>query len=157
MRTVLQARSLSVFNTYERTPTKFPLCQRQDDHIIKHVPKELGAGQTMQILHAHSSFLSSLPSCYYMNEFSVNHMRTTNAHNSLSAQPDQPHCYTFYKFWFLCRCEGICLNPCLLGIFNRNIWNANSNGSGQTCDVKSQQDLCRSLNTPEESSGLTKK
>ena len=34
---------------------------------------------------------------------------------------------------------------CILGIFNRNIWNANSNGSGQTWDVLSRQDLCRSL------------
>ena len=34
---------------------------------------------------------------------------------------------------------------CILGIFNRNIWNANSNGSGQTCDVQSRQDICRSL------------
>ena len=42
-------------------------------------------------------------------------------------------------------CKGICLNLCILGIFNRNIWNANSNGSGQTCDVQSHQDLCRSL------------
>ena len=32
-----------------------------------------------------------------------------------------------------------------VGIFNRNIWNANSNGSGQTCDVQSHQDICRSL------------
>ena len=34
---------------------------------------------------------------------------------------------------------------CILGIFNRNIWNANSNGSGQNCDVQSRQDICRSL------------
>ena len=55
--------------------------------------EEFRAGQTMQILHAHSSFLPSLPRCYYMHEFSVNHMRKTNAHNSLSAQSDQPYCF----------------------------------------------------------------
>ena len=27
-------------NTDERTPTEFPLCQREDDHIIKRVPEE---------------------------------------------------------------------------------------------------------------------
>ena len=58
--------------------------------------EEFRAGQTMQILHAHSSFLSSLPRCYYMHEFSVNHMRKTNAHNSLSAQSDQPYCFVFF-------------------------------------------------------------
>ena len=40
MRTVLKARSLSALNTDERTPTEFPLCQREDDHIIKRVPEE---------------------------------------------------------------------------------------------------------------------
>ena len=52
-----------------------------------------GAGQSVHILHAHSSFLSSLPRCYYKHDFSVNHtckMRTTYAHNNLSAQSDQP-------------------------------------------------------------------
>ena len=32
-----------------------------------------GAGQSVHILHAHSSFLSSLPRCYYKHDFSVNH------------------------------------------------------------------------------------
>ena len=30
------------------------------------------------------------------------------------------------------RCDGVCLNICLLWISNRHIWNANSKGSGQT-------------------------
>ena len=53
----------------------------------------------MQIIHAHSSSLSSLPRCYFMHEFSVNHMRTTNAHNRLhvSAQSDQPLCCLLLK------------------------------------------------------------
>ena len=51
------------FNTDERTSTEFPLCHREDDHIIKRVPEEFGEGQTMHILHANSSFLSSLPRC----------------------------------------------------------------------------------------------
>ena len=55
----------------------------------------------MQILHAHGSFLSSLPRCYFMHEFSVNHMRTTNAHNNLSAQSDQLHCFLLLKKLFL--------------------------------------------------------
>ena len=33
-------KSLSALNTDERTPTEFPLCQREDDHIIKRVPEE---------------------------------------------------------------------------------------------------------------------
>ena len=73
-------RSLSALNTDERTPTEFPLCQRENDHIIKRVPEEFGAGQTMEILHADSSFLSSVP--IDATIFSVNHMRTTNEHNS---------------------------------------------------------------------------
>ena len=106
-------------------------------NVIKLVLEEFGAVQTRQILHAHSSFLSTLPRCYIMQEFSVNHMRTTNAHNSLSAQSDRPHCCLLLKncscqFWFSGRCEGICLNLCILGIFNRNIWDANKLGSGQT-------------------------
>ena len=48
-----------------------------------------GAGQSVHILHAHSSFLSSLPRCYYKHDFSVNHIRTTYRHNNLSAQCDQ--------------------------------------------------------------------
>ena len=104
----------------------------------------------MQILHAHSSSLSSLPRCYFMYEFSVNHMRTTNAHNSLSAQSDQPLCCLllkncFCQFWFSGRCEGICLKLCIPGIFNRNIWDANSTGSSQTCDFQSHQDLLNCL------------
>ena len=87
--------------TDERTPAEIPLCQREDDHIVKRVPEEFGAGQTMQILHAHSSSMSSLPRCYFMHEFSVNHMRTTNAHNSLSAQSDQPLCCLLLKNLFL--------------------------------------------------------
>ena len=50
---------------------EIPLCQLEDDHIVKRVQEEFGAGQTMQILHAHSSSLSSLPRCYFMHEFSV--------------------------------------------------------------------------------------
>ena len=81
------------------------------------------------------------------HDFSVNHMRTTYAHNNLSAQSDQPiavccwNTFTFYKLFLVsssphwsrsARCDGVCLNLCLLGIFNRDIWNANSNDSGQT-------------------------
>ena len=84
-----------------RTPAEIPLCQLEDDHIVKRVQEEFGAGQTMQILHAHSSSLSSLPRCYFMHEFLVNHMRTTNAHNSLSAQSDQPLCCLLLKKLFL--------------------------------------------------------
>ena len=51
----------------------------------------------------------------------------------------------FCQFWFSGRCEGICLKLCIPGIFNRNIWDANSTGSGQTCDFQSHQDL---LNCP---------
>ena len=106
-----------------------------------------GAGQSVHILHAHSSFLSSLQRCNYEHDFSVNHMRTTYAHNNLSAQSDQPiavccwKTFTFYKLFLVsssphwsrsARCDGVCLNLCLLWIFNRDIWNANSNGSGQT-------------------------
>ena len=57
---ILYAQSSLCSNTDERTPTEFPLCQREDDHIIKHVPEEFGTGQIMQILYAQSSFLSSL-------------------------------------------------------------------------------------------------
>ena len=100
-------------------------------------------------INVHSSFLSSLPRCYYMHEFSVNHMRTTNALNTLSAQSDQPHCCLLLKYLYLLSIglSILVLRPylCILGIFNRNIWNANSNGSGQTCDVQSRQDICRSL------------
>ena len=47
-----------------------------------------GAGQSVHILHAHSSFLSSLPRCYYKHGFSVNHicekhMRIINYKRSL--------------------------------------------------------------------------
>ena len=86
-----------------------------------------------------------------MHEFSVNHMRKTNAHNTLSAQSDQPQkLFAAEKPLPFINCfvssgsqAGVYL--CILGIFNRNIWNANSNGSGQTCDVQSRKDLCRSL------------
>ena len=43
---VLKARSLSALNTDERTPYEFPLCQREDDHIIKRLLEEFLAGQT---------------------------------------------------------------------------------------------------------------
>ena len=33
-----------------------------------------------------------------MHEFSVNHMRTINSHNTLSAQSDQPHCCLLLKY-----------------------------------------------------------
>ena len=74
-------------------------------------------------------------------------MRTTYAHNNLSAQSGQPiavccwKTFTFYKLFLVsssphwprsARCDGVCLNICLLGISNRHIWNANGNGSGQT-------------------------
>ena len=85
-----------------------------------------------------------------MHEFSVNHMRTTNSHNTLSAQSDQPHCclllkYLYLLYFFVSSGSQAGVYLCILGIFNRNIWNANSNGSGQACDVQSRQDICRSL------------
>ena len=79
--------------------------------------------------------------------FQFNHLRTTYAQNNLSAQSDQPiavccwKTFTFYKLSLVisslhwsrsARCDGVCINLCLLGIFNRDIWNANSNDSGQT-------------------------
>ena len=76
-----------------------------------------------------------------MHEFSVNHMRTTNSHNTLSAQSDQPHCCLLLKYLYLF------LN-CFVSSGSqagRNIWNADSNDSGQTCDVQSRKDICRSL------------
>ena len=42
----------------------------------------------------------AVPRCYYMHEFSVNHMRTKNAHNTLSAQSDQPHCCLLLKYHY---------------------------------------------------------
>ena len=86
-----------------------------------------------------------------MHEFSVNHMRKTNAHNTLPAQSDQPQKLFAAEIplpfinCFVSSGSQAGVYLCILGIFNRNIWNANSNGSGQTCDVQSRQDLCRSL------------
>ena len=87
-----------------------------------------------------------------MHEFSVNRMRTTNSHNTLSAQSDQPHCCLLlieillpFIICFVSSGSQAGVYLCILGIFNRNVWNANSNGSGQTCDVLSRQDICRSL------------
>ena len=89
-----------------------------------------------------------------MHEFSVNHMRTTNAQNTLSAQSDMPHCCLLLKYLYLLKIvlsAGVYLY--ILGIFNRNIWNANSNGSGQTCDVQSRSGplpFAQVKNLPEE-------
>ena len=86
-----------------------------------------------------------------MHEFSVNHMRKTNAHKTLSAQSDQPQKLFAAEIplpfinCFVSSGSQASVYFCILGIFNLNIWNANSNGSGQTCDVQSRQDLCRSL------------
>ena len=81
-----------------------------------------------------------------MHEFSVNHTRTTNVHNTLSAQSDQPPEIPLpFINCFVSSGSQASVYLCILGIFNRNIWNANSNGSGQTCDVQSHQDICRSL------------
>ena len=61
-----------------------------------------GADQSVQKLHDHSSFLSTISRCYYKHDFSViNHIRTTNAHNNLSAQSDQPHCCFLSRYLYL--------------------------------------------------------
>ena len=57
-----------------------------------------GTGQSAHILNAHGIFLSSLPRCYYKHDFSVNHMRTTYAHNNLYARSVQPHCCLQLKY-----------------------------------------------------------
>ena len=85
----------------------------------------------------------------------VNHLRTTNAHNTLSAQSDQPHCCLLLKYIYLVSSGsqlGVYL--CILGMFNRNIWKANSNGSGQTCD--GHLPFAKVENLPEEFKNLTK-
>ena len=111
-------------------------------------------GQTLQILMLIAvSCLHCQDATICMN-FQLTIMQTTNSHNTLSTQSDQPHCclllkyllsLPFYKlfcqFWFSGRCVSLHSG----NIHNQNIWNANSNGSGQTCAVQSRQDICRSL------------
>ena len=73
------------------------------------------------------------------HEFSEQHMRIVNHQRSLIS-PIAVYGWNYKLFlvrsgsyWSRsARCEEICLNLCILGIFNWEIWNANSNGSGLT-------------------------
>ena len=73
------------------------------------------------------------------HEFSEQHMRIVNHQHSLIS-PIAVYGWNYKLFlvrsgsyWSRsARCEEICLNLCILGIYNWEIWNANSNGSGLT-------------------------
>ena len=106
-----------------------------------------GAGQSVHILHAHSSFLSSLPRCYYKHDFSANHiceqhMRIIIYLRSLIS----PLLFAVERplpFINCCWSVLVLTDPDQLGVtgfvliyafweFLTDTWNANSNGSGQT-------------------------
>ena len=98
------------------------------------------------------------PDAIYQHDFSVNHICEQHMRIIyLSAQSGQSiavccwKTYTFYKLFLVsssphwprsARCDGVCLNICLLGISNRHIWNANSNGSGQTALCNLTRTFC---------------
>ena len=116
-----------------------------------------GAGRSVHILHAHCSFLCSLLRWYLTvkHEFSEQHMRIVNYQRSLIS-PISVYGWNYKLFlvssgsyWSRSAwCEEICFNLCILGVFNWEIWNANSNGSGLTA-------LCHLIQTFADRSSLT--
>ena len=92
------------------------------------------------------------PDATVKHEFSEQHMRIVNYLRSLIS-PIAVYCcnsFAFNKLFLVCsgsywsrsaRCEEICSNLCILGIFNWEIWTANSNDRA----VTSHPNLCCSF------------